>query len=276
MSNFRQVGEKMARRIDRAMLGMAGLQTIRQPRVRFLEESQSILPADCMCWNDWALDWSGQLDFLTHSDYMHTLLNLGDVFSNVLPHHPVYEVIADTKRSVMRMSDFQSYGRFKNNPLFREVYRHLDSHFQIAYTAADLRHSRILLTWNRRAFDFDERERQVFHYMGLRLGVISLRIEERQELDHAWKSLCDFVGSRIPAGPVNGLGERDGQLISELMKFRSRDSIAQGMGVRRDSLDKRLGSIREKLGLENHHQLLSALAELRPENAPAGGISIGG
>ena len=37
--------------------------------------------------------------------------------------------------------------------------------------------------------------------------------------------------------------------------------------ILRDSVDKRLGAIREHLGLENHHQLLSALAELKSRPA---------
>jgi hypothetical protein len=46
-------------------------------------------------------------------------------------------------------------------------------------------------------------------------------------------------------------------------KSPSSGSVATEMGIRQDSLDKRLGAIREKLGLENHHQLLSASAALR-------------
>lgn len=64
------------------------------------------------------------------------------------------------------------------------------------------------------------------------------------------------------------LGTRDVVLLSKLLKSPSRETVAGAMGTRQDTLDKRLGSIRERLGLENHHQLLSALADLR-NNRPA-------
>jgi DNA-binding CsgD family transcriptional regulator len=125
-----------------------------------------------------------------------------------------------------------------------------------------LQDRRIVLTWNRRALDFTERDREVFHLLGLRLGVISRRIEQRERLEKSWQSLCGFVDSRISAGPASSLGARDVQFLEKLLKSGTRSGIARELGIRRDSVDKRLGSIRERLGLENHHQLLSALAEL--------------
>lgn len=52
------------------------------------------------------------------------------------------------------------------------------------------------------------------------------------------------------------------RLLKKLLKSGTRSGIARELGIRRDSVDKRFGSIRERLGLENHHQLLSALADL--------------
>jgi hypothetical protein len=147
--------------------------------------------------------------------------------------------------------------------LFREVYRHLDSSHQLAYTPSVLQDRRILLTWNRRALDFSERDREILHFMGLRLGVISRRIEQREQLEKNWRSLCGFVDARLAAGPANSLGAQDLRLLTKLLESGTRSGIARDLGVRRDSVDKRLGSIRERLGLENHHQLLSALAELK-------------
>ena len=70
----------------------------------------------------------------------------------------------------MRLSDFESRRQFRENPLFREVYRHLDSHYQLADTPRLLEDRRIVLTWNRRAMDFTERDRQVCQFMGTRLA----------------------------------------------------------------------------------------------------------
>lgn len=112
-------------------------------------------------------------------------------------------------------------------PLFREVYRHLDSNHQIAYTPAVLQDRRILLTWNRRALDFTERVREIFHWMGLRLGVISRRIEQRERLEKSWRALCGFVDARITAGPAKSLGAQDVRLLEMLLKSGTRSGIAR-------------------------------------------------
>ncbi len=265
MAYFKDISGKMARQIDRTMMSMADLGTLEELETRFMEESAAMLPADCFCWNNWSVDMGRLVNFRINESYGLQFEKRLDVFSEVVAHHPVIaagQLAASTER-VMRLSDFESHRRFRENPLFREVYRHLDSNHQLAYTPCVLQDRRIVLTWNRRALDFTERDREILHFMGLRLGTISRRIEERQQLGESWRALCGFVDARLPAESVATLGTRDVVLLSELLKSPSRETVARKMGTRRDTLDKRLGSIRERLGLENHHQLLSALAELR-------------
>ncbi len=267
MRGFREISTAKARSIDRAMMAMSTLETLDELEERFIQVAGKTLPADCLCWNNWSRDMSHLITFRINDNYTECFTGLLEVFAETVGSHPVIAAnqLGETVKRVMRISDFESVASFRENPLFREVYRHLDSHYQICYTASVLRDRRLVLTWNRRALDFTDQDTQVFQYMGLRLGTVSRRIEERQHLDAAWKGLCGFINPRIAAGPVESLGERDGRLLAELLKSRSRGEIAGEMGIRRDSLDKRLGSIRERLGLENHHQLLSALAALRQE-----------
>lgn len=265
MPRFREVSDTTARRIDRAMMDMAGLDTLEELEVRFLAEAAKIVPGDCLCWNNWATDWSQLINARLDRDYSEWFASQAELFNQVVEHHPVIKAnyFQRSDERVMRMSDFQGYGQFKENPLFREIYRYLDSHFQIAYAACTLEDRKIILTWNRRALDFTERDRQIFHFMGLRLGVIARRIEERQHLERSWRALCGHIDFRMNAGSVVSLGAKDVDLLARIMGNGSRNSIAWDLGIRRDSVDKRLGSIRERLGLENHHQLLSALAGLR-------------
>lgn len=138
----------------------------------------------------------------------------------------------------------------------------MDSRFQLGHTPCVLPDRRILLTWNRRALDFTEQERHIFYFIGMRLGVISRHIAEKQRLEMSWQGLCQFVDVRTGAGAASSLATQDVHLLTALLKTGTRKSIAGAMGIRRDSVDKRLGAIRERLGLENHYQLLSALAEL--------------
>lgn len=273
MLRLRNISESNVRKIDRTMMGMAGLDSLEALEVRFLEDSAAILPADCMCWNNWSPDLSHLMSFKMNESYMLPFTNLLEIFNEVVAHHPVIAAgqLVATSEGVKRLSDFESYGRFRENPLFREVYRHLDSNHQLAYTPCVLQDRRIVLTWNRRTLDFTERDREILHLMGLRLGVISRRIEQRERLERNWQALCGFVDGRMTAGPANSLGAQDVRLLEKLLKSGTRSGIARELGIRRDSVDKRLGSIRERLGLENHHQLLCALAELKsPANHSAG------
>ena len=246
-------------------MGMAGLDTVEELEVRFMQEAENILPGDCLCWNNWAPDLSHLLNFRLNETYEETFENLLGVFDEVVAHHPIIAAgqFITSSEDVKRLSDFESSSRFRENPLFREVYRHLDSNYQLVFTPSVLQDRRIVLTWNRRALDFTDRDREMLHLMGLRLGVISRRIAQRQVLEKNWRSLCGFVDARLSVGPANTLGAQDVRLLEKLLKSGTRSAIARQMGIRRDSVDKQLGSIRERLGLENHHQLLSALAELK-------------
>ncbi len=265
MQRFREIDGSAARKIDRSMASLASIGSFEELETRFLEEAFKILPGDLLCWNNWERDLSGPISFRMNRDYAVRCDSLLEVFRETVSNHPVLAAnqFGATTGRVMRISDFQSVAGFRENPLFREVYRHVDSHYQIMFTTNVLKDRRITLTWSRRAFDFSERERQVFHFMGLRLGVVSRMLDERERLEKNWRALCGFVDARLPAGPASALGERDVVLLTELMKGDTPETIACHLGTRRDSVDKRLGAIRERLGLENRHQLLSAMAELK-------------
>ncbi|MCW1924499.1 hypothetical protein OKA05_18175 [Luteolibacter arcticus] len=265
MQGYGDISEGTANRIDRVMLGLAECESIEELEGRFLAEAGKLLPADCLCWNNWRPDWSGVISFRTNDGYADWLTGRLELFGQVVGHHPVIAAghFQRSAEEVLRMSDFQSAASFRDNPLYRDIYRHLDSHFQVCFTASSLSDRKILLTWNRRALDFSERDRQIFHFMGLRLGMVSRRVEERQRLDRAWQVLCGLVDSRLHTNTVRSLGARDAGLLAKLMKGRTVGVIARESGIRRDSVDKQLGVIRERLGLENHRQLLSALAELK-------------
>jgi hypothetical protein len=168
-----------------------------------------------------------------------------------------------TTSTVMKLTDFQSANKFAGNPLYREVYRHIDSRFQLAFTPCQLSDRKVLLTLNRNCRDFSEEDREELHYAGLCLERISRMIEERQILEMTWNTLCAFAGSRAGVGPFDSLGITDLKLLAALIAKRRVSQISADWKIRRDTLDKRLGAIRERLGLENNQQLLSALSDLR-------------
>jgi len=90
-------------------------------------------------------------------------------------------------------------------------------------------------------------------------------IPQREHIEMAWGALRTFLLA-LGAGALSSLGERHVRILSDLLLHPSREIIAQVRGIRRDTLDKKLGAIRNRLGFENHHQLMGSLASLHARN----------
>lgn len=236
-----------------------------------VEGAAKVLPADFMVWNLWtpAMDTLLAMES-NHSHLLRELIRLGEPLNATIHHHPVIEAgqLEQSIHGPQRMSDYQSYARFRDNPLFREVYRHVDSHFQIAYNIARLDDARIFLSWNLRRRDFTDREMQLLHLLGAQVGGLARRIEERRKLQEGWDALARGLGAALadpgPAAGPPALSAGEGRILAGLIRGESRAELAAKLGSRRDSLDRRLGRLRERLGFENSAQLLGALAGLGP------------
>jgi len=90
-------------------------------------------------------------------------------------------------------------------------------------------------------------------------------IPQREHIEMAWTALRAFLVA-MGAGALASLGERQLRILSDLLFHPSRKSIARLRGIRRDTLDKKLAVIRERLGLENHHQLMGTLSSMHARN----------
>lgn len=238
--------------------------------------SKAILSADCMLWNLWTPTMDELLGCeANHHHYSDELEKRGSALNATIHHHPVIAAgrLDCGEISPQRMSDFQSYVVFKSNPLFHEVYRHVESHHQIAYIAAKLADSQIILSWNLKSRDFTDREVQLLHLIGLQVGMISRRIEERWHLRAVWESLAQGMGAVMDSETATDsmLGPNDGRILSGVIRGEARMEIAAALRWRRDTLDRHLGGLRERLGYENTGQLMQSLAELRPSQGHASG-----
>ena len=239
-----------------------------------VSEAKNILPADFMLWNLWTLNMDRILECHGNHEHLTQVLDQrSDQLNATIHHHPVITSghFDEGYLRPQRMSDYQSYAQFKSNPLFQEVYRHVDSHFQIGFGAAKLRDSHIILSWNLRSRDFTDREVQLLHLLGLQIGKLCPRIEERQQLQAAWTSVAagleTITGANIAS--ISGepsLSAKEGCLLAALVRGESRTAAAKSLAWRRDTLDRNLGRLRERLGFENTAQLLQALAELKPSS----------
>lgn len=268
MKPYDEITDGLRRKIDHAMHGLGDGADIVELEIRFIETAARFLPGDCTGWNTWALDWGKVLHYRTNAGYGEWLSRHQALFEEVLPHHPVLtnNDFLDSVNEVKRISDYTSWRSFRENPLFREIYRHMDSHYQIAFTPCVLSDCRIFLTWNRRGLDFDDRDCQLFHYLGKWMDLLARNIDRREQLLARWSRLCRFIDDRLGIEVASSFTRADALLLSHVLRGQSVGSIAAALNVRADTLERRLGSIRERMGLENHHQLLGALVALRPHN----------
>ena len=237
-----------------------------------IDGAAAVLPADFMLWNLWTPQMDAILGFeANHGHYREELEQYSTALNATIHHHPV---IAAGKMELsylrpQRMSDYQTSGAFKSNPLFQEVYRHVESNYQIAYVAAKLPDAQIVLSWNSRRRDFTDRDVQLLHLLGMQVAVLSRRIEERRHLRAAWEALNQGLGAASEPMTVTGttLGASDGRILSGLIRGETRAAIANSLQWRRDTLDRHLGGLRERLGFENSSQLMHALAAQKPSSA---------
>jgi hypothetical protein len=241
-----------------------------------IHESRRILPADFMVWNIWTLEMSHMLSAEANChQYLARLEASGEALESTIGHHPIIAAgrLEAAKIRPERMSDYQSAGSFRENPLYRDVYSQVDSRYQIAYNALRLSNSQVILSWNRGSRDFTDREIQLLHLLGLQVAALGRRLEERRHLNELSGELTEALRGSSDgslADPFASLlGPSDGRLLAALVRGETRVAIAADLGWRRDTLDRHLAGLRDRLGYENTPQMLHALAELKPERAAA-------
>jgi hypothetical protein len=261
--DVRAIGRLAGRLSEAGSIGAVGRE--------LLDGVALILPADFMLWNQWTTEMDELLAFdANDSRYLDGLAAHAEALNATIHQHPVIAAghLDRSWASPQRMSDYQSVRGFRSSALFQEVYRHLDSHYQIAYSAARLERSVVVLSWNLRHRDFTGAEMQRLHLVGLHVGAICRRLDEASRLESAWKSLSAVLSS-ITGNPVRGssamLAAKEGKLLAGLIRGEPRSEIARALQWRRDTLDRQLGGLRERLGFENSSQLMQALAELKSD-----------
>lgn len=98
------------------------------------------------------------------------------------------------------------------------------------------------------------------------------KIAEIQCLKSMWNALASGLAQVSALNDSNPhLSATEGAILAGLIRSQSREMIAEKLRWRRDTLDRRVALIRERLGFENTPQLLSTLAALKPmtSSAPA-------
>ena len=265
MPPFRELSERLTKNVDNTFFEMAHLRSIEDVEDYFVNNGSNLLSGECLAWNNWKSDWSGLTSASLNSHYHERFASLIDSFYATFPHHPMNTAdwVQEASKHPLKLSDFQESRIFLENPIYKEVYRHLDSRYQLLASVCTLSDRHIIITLNRQKKDFSKRDMELLQYAGTRLALIAKGIDRNKFLEIEWRQLCELVGGKAHVDFFTSLKSRDLYLLDLIGKGYRIADIAQQQGVRRDTLDKRLGAIREHLGLENNRQLLRILSEMR-------------
>lgn len=242
------------------------LECLATVETEFLKVCTQLLPAECVCWNTWTHNMDTVLSSRANFGYEDELGRLIEPLNAVVMHHPLIVCGRFWENTIrpQRLTDYQGSGAFRHNPLYREVYRFLDAKYQLSYTAGESDGRIVCLTWNRWFRDFDERERDMLHLIGLRLREILHCLDAKARMER----ICGALGSWVASGNSLLLPERlslsEARLLSGLIGGEQREKVAADLGWRRDTLDRRLAKLRDRFGVASGSQLVADLARLGP------------
>lgn len=149
-------------------------------------------------------------------------------------------------------SDLVTLGAFRANPLYKLVYRPLQTDYQMLIGLSLDAEGVQILGINRRISDFSTRDRGHVLAVANALRGTYARLTQHQRLSRMVTAVASIwdVDAKL-------LTPRELKLIADVMVHGSVAQVAQFYGVRRDSAEKEIGVIRRKLGVGTTEGLLS-------------------
>lgn len=226
---------------------------------RFVEAAHRLVPGDCHSWNVFDVATFGYQGCAMTEDYMPLHSMTGPRLDTFLPFHPVVERVGwdYAEKAPARLSDFQPVGDFRRrNPLFDEVYRHLDAHYQLVYTIGNYGDQKIILSLNRRASDFSEEDRTTLYLLSRQLDGHLSALHRLERVEQDLSALEAVINGRLEAPCAAAQFLTAGELETvRLLQKGAREAL------RPSHRRRALARVREKFGLENNRQLLAAWRE---------------
>ena len=239
----------------------------------FLTEVGRVIPNENPCWNNWSSDASVLQSVVSRKYYHEQFSQLFESLLETLPSHPLFRG-ADYSKAVHYISErpsriseqISARDWAHNNPLHREVYRHVDATHQLAFHFVWLRDRSMNFTLNRPTRDFDERETQLCTAMGWGLADICRQLEQKNLLEARVKLLTGRLFDLAGVDLSRQLSPKEILTLGEISQGGTVSEIATKAGVSTHTYTERLSSIREKLHLESTPQLKALLRAYREEN----------
>ena len=161
-----------------------------------------------------------------------------------------------------RMSDYTTQPGLRSNPLYMEAYRHLGTNYQMGMNAARLPDCNVVFTFNREKADFSRVEMQALHYYTLGMKGIITALDKKVRLREGLSAVAQMLERATGLNTLDELTVGEINAITALMQSKTQREAASRCSIGMDTYKKTIGSVREKLLLENSAQLRALLKSL--------------
>ncbi|MCC5833942.1 MAG: hypothetical protein JJU20_04335 [Opitutales bacterium] len=252
MTVFRELRSTDIRRINGLTRRMVRCKNLADLERTVVDGALKCVPMDYLGWNIFNRGHTELIYVGANDQLKGRAVELVDEVNNYLVDwHPILLNVGwdGVEKRLATISDFQTVGAFRQAPLYRYVYRHLEADYQAAESVGTYGNFNLTLTYNRRLSDFTRRERQMLHLMNRRLDHVAGELHHREILQARLDNLTPLSGSdRLSVANLT-IGE-----------IRALGSLVRGGSIPRDTG----ASLREKLAVENSKQLVSLVTESIP------------
>lgn len=252
MPAFRELRSTDIRKINGLTRRMVRCENLAELERTVVNGVLKCVPMDYLAWNIFNRGRTELIYVGANDQLKWRAVELVDEVNNYLVDwHPILLNVgwAGVDKHLATISDFQTISAFRQAPLYRYAYRHLEADYQAAESIGTYGNFNLILTFNRRLSDFTRREREMLHLMNRRLDRVAGELHHREILQARLDNLTQLSGS-------------DRLSVAKLTTGEIR---ALGSLVRGDSIPPDTGaSLRDKLAVKNSKQLVSLVAESIP------------
>lgn len=249
MTAFRELRSANIRKVNGFTRRMVRCQNLAELERTVVNGAVKCVPMDYLAWNIFNRGRTELIYVGANDQLKGRAVELVDEVNNYLiDWHPILLNVGwdGVDKQLATISDFQTISAFRQAPLYRHAYRHLEADYQAAESVGTYGNFNLIVTFNRRLSDFTRRERQMLHLMNRRLDHVASELHRREILQARLDKLTQLSGS-------DRLG---------LAKLTNGEIRALGSLVRGGSIPRDTGaSLREKLAVESSKQLVSLVAE---------------
>jgi DNA-binding CsgD family transcriptional regulator len=203
------------------------------------EDLRRTVGADCVCV-DVCPDWRTQTPAVTLVGEPNTVSAAElDTWMRLYADDPyMVNLLSTGDPRPYRTSDFMTFNRFRDTPVYREVFVHFEMRHLLVMTPQITARDLVLIGLTRRLHDFTDRETRALHPFR---DLIASALDYRQQIS-AIQARIHTDASPIQRSRLT-LTERENQVLALIATGHTNDQAARKLGISPRTIRKHLESV---------------------------------